>query len=58
MIVCSDCESGNKTAFEIIKTKLEAGSEYLELAFFVCFARLSPCWEKYKSSIFQLVAEM
>jgi hypothetical protein len=33
MIVCSDCESGNKTAFEIIKTKLEAGNEDPELAF-------------------------
>lgn len=33
MIVCSDCESGNKTAFEIIKAKLDAGNEDPELAF-------------------------
>lgn len=33
MIVCSDCESSNKTAFEIIKAKLESGSEDPELAF-------------------------
>ena len=33
MVVCSDCETGNKTAFETIKVKLEAGTEDPELAF-------------------------
>ena len=27
MVVCSDCETGNKTAFETIKANLEAGNE-------------------------------
>lgn len=34
MGVCSDCETGNKKAFETIKAKLEAGTEDPELAFF------------------------
>lgn len=33
MVVCSDCESGNKTAFETIKAKIEAGTEDPDLAF-------------------------
>ena len=32
-IVCSDCESGNKSAFETLKEKLEADTEDPELAF-------------------------
>jgi hypothetical protein len=32
MVLCSDCEQGNKTAFETIKAKLEAGNEDPELA--------------------------
>ena len=43
-IVCSDCESGNKSAFEALKERLETGTEDPELAFFVCFTRLSACW--------------
>lgn len=35
MVVCSYCETGNKTAFEIIKSKLEAGNPDPELAFVV-----------------------
>ncbi len=31
MVLCSDCEQGNKTAFETIKAKLEAGNEDPEL---------------------------
>ena len=27
MVVCSDCETGNKTAFETIKAKLEEANE-------------------------------
>ena len=33
MIVCSNCETGNKTAFETLKAKLEAGCEDPDLAF-------------------------
>lgn len=33
IVVCSDCETGNKTAFETIKGKLEEGNEYPELVF-------------------------
>jgi len=33
MVVCSDCKTGNKTAFKTIKAKLEAGTEHPELAF-------------------------
>ena len=32
-ILCSDCESGNKSAFETLKEKLEADTEDPELAF-------------------------
>ena len=32
-IVCSDCESGNKSAFETLKEKLEADTEDPELTF-------------------------
>lgn len=32
MIVCSDCESGNKSAFEMLQEKLEAHTEEPELA--------------------------
>ena len=31
-IVCSDCESGNKSAFEALKERLETGTEDPELA--------------------------
>ena len=40
MVVCSDCETGNKTAFETIKAKLEAGTEDPELA---CLSILPDC---------------
>ena len=33
MIVCSDCETGNKTAFETLKAKLEANAVDPNLAF-------------------------
>ncbi len=33
MIVCTDCESGNKSAFEILKEKLESGTEDPALSF-------------------------
>ena len=33
MVVCSDCETGNKTAFETIKAKLEEANEDPALAF-------------------------
>jgi len=32
-IVCSDYKSGNKSAFEALKERLETGIEYPELAF-------------------------
>ena len=33
MVVCSDCETGNKTAFETIKAKLEEANEDAAQAF-------------------------
>ena len=33
MVVCSDCETGNKAAFETIKAKLEDSNEDPELVF-------------------------
>lgn len=33
MVVCSDCEMGNKMVFEIIKVKLEEVNEDLVLVF-------------------------
>ena len=33
MVVCSDCETGNKVAFETIKVKLEEANEDPALAF-------------------------
>ena len=34
-IICSDCQSGNKNAFETLKEKLQTGTEDPELTFFL-----------------------
>lgn len=56
-IVCSDCESGNKSAFETIKEKLEAGTEDPELAFLSVLPDC-PRRQKHEGSVFKLVAKM